>query len=61
MSVKQTLLDFNINLPVPFNEKSIMNIKRNITEVLQEKFGTEDSMFEPKPNTMLFLFDKTEM
>ncbi|KAJ7366008.1 hypothetical protein OS493_002750 [Desmophyllum pertusum] len=61
MSVKQTLLDFNINLPVPFNEKSIMNIKRNITEVLQEMFGTEDSMFEPKPNTMLFLFDKTEM
>ncbi|KAJ7366010.1 hypothetical protein OS493_002752 [Desmophyllum pertusum] len=60
MSVKQTLLDFNINLPVPFNEKSIMNIKRNITEVLQEMFGTEDSVFEPKPNTMLFFFDKTE-
>lgn len=60
MSVKQTLLDFNVTLPVPFNDKSMMNLKEKITEELQEKFGKEDSIFQPRPNTMLFFFDKTE-
>ncbi|KAL9969378.1 hypothetical protein ACROYT_G021587 [Oculina patagonica] len=60
MSVKQTLLDFNITLLGPFNEKSMLNLKEKIAEELQEKFGKEDSIFQPRPNTMLFFFDNTE-
>ena len=62
MSVKQTLLDFNITLPVPFDEKSMMNLKEKITEELQDKFGNADLISQPKPNTllMLFFFDTTD-
>lgn len=60
MSVKQTLLDFNITLPAPLDEKMMTNLKTTITKELQEKFGREDSVSQPRPNTMLFFFDKTE-
>ena len=60
MSVKQTLLDFNINLPAPLDETMMTHLKSKITEELQKKFGTADFTSQPRPNTMLIFFDKTE-
>lgn len=60
MSVKQTLLDFNVTLPAPLDDKMMTYLKRKVTEELQKTFGTEDSISQPRPNTMLLFFDKTE-
>jgi len=60
MSVKQTLLDFNVTLPTPLDEKMMTYLKSKATEELQKKFGTEDSISQPRPNTVLLFFDKTE-
>jgi len=60
MSVKQTLLDFNVTLPEPLDEKMMTYLKRKAIEELQKKFGTEDSISQPRPNTVLLFFDKTE-
>lgn len=60
MSVKQTLLDFNVTLPAPLDEKMMAHLKTKVTEELQKMFGTEDSISQPRPNTMLLFFDKSE-
>ena len=60
MSVKQTLLDFNVTLPAPLDEKMMTYLKTKVTEELQKMFGTEDSISQPRPNTMLLFFDKSE-
>lgn len=60
MSVKQTLLDFNIKLSAPLDETMMTHLKRKITEELQTKLGTENSTSQPRPNTMLIFFDQTE-
>lgn len=60
MSVKQTLLDFNVTLPAPLDEKMMAHLKTKVTEELQKMFGTEDCISQPRPNTMLLFFDKSE-
>ena len=60
MSVKQTLLDLNVTLPAPLDEKMMTYLKTKVTEELQKMFGIEDSISHPRPNTMLLFFDKSE-